>query len=211
MRVWTARPTARFEAIADYYENRMRAQSSDPGSYRPLGQDALYLKRKEWDEAVADRPIHLTTAFHEPDSARVIDFGVDAARDFAPERTQNVNVYEAVVAHVRDLGRSKHKVVLASYSVGARERLKGLLIDHGLDGAMMAEDWHDALGTAFRPGTVALAVLPLDHGFTTPDVALLTEQDMLGDRLIRRQKRRKSADAFLAELATLSARRPRRP
>jgi transcription-repair coupling factor (superfamily II helicase) len=194
----------RFAAIADYYENRMRAQSSDPGSYRPLGQDALYLKRKEWDEAVADRPIHLTTAFHEPDSARVIDFGVDAARDFAPERTQNVNVYEAVVAHVRDLGRSKHKVVLASYSVGARERLKGLLIDHGLDGAMMAEDWHDALGTAFRPGTVALAVLPLDHGFTTPDVALLTEQDILGDRLIRRQKRRKSADAFLAELATLS-------
>jgi transcription-repair coupling factor (superfamily II helicase) len=33
---------------------------------------------------------------------------------------------------------------------------------------------------------------------------VLTEQDMLGDRLIRRRKRRKSADAFLAELATLS-------
>jgi transcription-repair coupling factor (superfamily II helicase) len=54
------------------------------------------------------------------------------------------------------------------------------------------------------PGTTALAVLPLDHGFTAPDVALLTEQDMLGDRLVRRQKRRKSADAFLAELATLT-------
>ena len=47
-------------------------------------------------------------------------------------------------------------------------------------------------------------MLPLDHGFTAPGIAVLTEQDMLGDRLIRRQKRRKSADAFLAELATLS-------
>src|SRR3546814_1371250 len=32
----------------------------------------------------------------------------------------------------------------------------------------------------------------------------LTEQVILGERLVRRQKRRKSADAFLAELATLS-------
>ncbi|MGA9582543.1 MAG: transcription-repair coupling factor, partial [Allosphingosinicella sp.] len=55
-----------------------------------------------------------------------------------------------------------------------------------------------------RGGQVALAILPLDHGFTTGDVALLTEQDMLGDRLVRRRKRRKSADAFMSELATLS-------
>ncbi|WP_174273288.1 transcription-repair coupling factor [Sphingomonas bacterium] len=194
----------RFDAITDYFENRQNAQSRDPGSYRPLGPEQLYLTRAEWDEAVRDRPIHLTTPYHEPESDRVIDFGVDGARDFAPERAQNANIYDAVVAHIGDLGRSKRKVVLASYSGGARERLKGLLADHGLDSAMLADDWQDALGRAFKPGTTALAVLPLDHGFTTPDIALLTEQDMLGDRLIRRHRKRKSADAFLAELATLS-------
>ena len=47
-------------------------------------------------------------------------------------------------------------------------------------------------------------VLPLDHGFTAPDVAVLTEQDMLGDRLVRRRKKRKGAAAFLSELATLT-------
>src|SRR3546814_1689175 len=46
--------------------------------------------------------------------------------------------------------------------------------------------------------------LPLDHGFASDVISLLTEQDILGERLVRRQKRRKSADAFLAELATLS-------
>ncbi len=195
---------ARFEAIRDYHENRVRHRSTDLGSYRPLEPAQLYLTRGEWDQAVADRPIHVTTPFHEHESARVIDFGVEGPRDFGPERAASSNIYEAVVAHIRDLARSKHKVVLASYSTGARERLRGLLADHGLDSAMLAEDWHDALGRAFKPGTTALAILPLDHGFTTPDVALLTEQDMLGDRLIRRQKRRKSADAFLAELAALS-------
>src|SRR5688500_16479934 len=216
---------ARFEAIADYYENRKRAQSSDPGSYRPLEPETLYLERDEWERLIADRPLHLATPFHEPESATVIDFEVDAARDFAPERSQNVNVYEAVVEHVAALRRAKKKVVLASYSAGARERLKGLLADHGLKSGREVDTWQEALGTAAaaprrRPGSspdsetgprpspgntgVALAVLPLDHGFSTADVALLTEQDMLGDRLVRRRKRRKSADAFMSELATLS-------
>ncbi|TVV72533.1 transcription-repair coupling factor [Sphingomonas solaris] len=194
----------RFEAIADYHGNRVRAQSADPGSYRPIAAEALYLKPAEWAAAIADRPIHLATAFHEPESAVVLDFGVDGPRDFAPERTQGVNVYEAVAEHIEGLRRQKRKVVLASYSVGARERLSGLLHDHGLERTALVEDWQAALGSDARTGGVALVVVPLDHGFTAPGVAVLTEQDMLGDRLVRRAKRKKSADAFLAELATLS-------
>jgi transcription-repair coupling factor (superfamily II helicase) len=191
---------ARFEAVADYHENRQRAQTGDPGSYRPLAPETLYLSRGEWDGLIADRPLHQVTQFHEPESASVIDFGVDAARDFAPERAQGLNVYEAVVAHVAALKREKRKIVLASYSAGARERLKGLLADHGLTGIVEVESWQKALGAA----GVALAVIQLDHGFTGRDVALLTEQDILGDRLVRRRKRRKDADAFLSELATLT-------
>ena len=98
----------------------------EPGSYRPLEPDALYLSKKEWETEEADRPIHLASPFHEPESNRVIDFGVDAARDFAPERAQQTNVYEAVAKHVGDLRRSGHKVVLASYTKGARERLNSV-------------------------------------------------------------------------------------
>ncbi|HEX8514009.1 MAG TPA: transcription-repair coupling factor [Allosphingosinicella sp.] len=194
---------ARFEAIADYYQNRTRAQTKEAGSYRPLEPATLYLSKDEWQTVIADRPLHLATPFHEPESDRVLDFQVDPARDFAPERSQNLNVYEAVVEHIAKLRRAKQKVVLASYSKGARERLKGLLADHGLKKVADADSWQDAQGAAAQ-GQVALTVLPLDHGFTTADVALLTEQDMLGDRLVRRRKRRKSADAFMSELATLS-------
>ncbi len=84
-------------------------------------------------------------------------------------------------------GRSGHKVVLASYTHGARERLAGLLDDHGLKSLKLADSWQEALGAKTQP---ALIVLPLDHGFTAPDVAVLTEQDMLGDRLVRRRKKR---------------------
>ncbi|QIG80139.1 transcription-repair coupling factor [Stakelama tenebrarum] len=193
---------ARFDAVADYHANRLRAQSNDPGSYRPLKQEALYLLTDQWAAALEAAPAHLVSPFHEPESDTVLDFGVDGPRDFAPERGSGANVYEAVVGHLKDLRKQGRKPVLASYSVGARERLAGLLADHGLSGAQQADGWQEALGVAAKG--VALTVLPLDHGFTSPDIAVLTEQDMLGDRLIRRRKRRKSADAFLSELATLS-------
>ena len=190
----------RREAIDDYYQNRVRATEGEPGSYRPLEPHALYLSKKEWETEEAERPIHLASPFHEPESERIIDFGVDAARDFAPERAQQANVYEAVAKHVGDLRKAGHKVILACYTRGARERLSGLLEDHGLKSQKLADSWQEALGSKTQP---ALLVLPLDHGFTTPDVAVLTEQDMLGDRLVRRRKR-KAAAAFLEELATLS-------
>jgi transcription-repair coupling factor (superfamily II helicase) len=192
---------ARREAIDDYYQNRIRAMASEPGSYRPLEPALLYLGRSEWDGLVAERPIHLASPFPEPESARTIDFGVEAARDFGPERAQQANVYEAVAKHIGKLGKVGRKVVLASYTKGARERLSGLLEDHGVKTQKLVDSWQQALGAKSQQ---ALLVLPLDHGFTTIDVAVLTEQDMLGDRLVRRRKRRKAADAFLAELAALS-------
>jgi transcription-repair coupling factor (superfamily II helicase) len=196
----------RFESIADYYENRKRAEASQPGSFRPLTAKSLYLNAAEWSAGLAVTVAHVTTPFHEPESATVLDFSVDGPRDFGPERAAQTNVYESVVDHISKLRKLGRKPILASYSVGARERLGNLLADHGLKGAKHAETWQEALGVAdtAKSAGVALVVLPLDHGFTAPGIAILTEQDMLGDRLVHRKKRKKSADAFLAELATLT-------
>jgi transcription-repair coupling factor (superfamily II helicase) len=194
---------ARFDAITDYYGNREKALSSDPGSYRPLAPAQLYLSDLDWDAHIAARPIHLVTAFREPDSDLVIDFTIDSARDFAPERTKGENVYDALAAHAKGLALSDRGLIIACYSIGSRDRLMGLLADHAMTGLTPVETWQEALGVA-SGGKTALAVLPLDHGFATKSVAVLTEQDVLGDRLVRRAKRKKSADAFLQELATLT-------
>ncbi|MBB4153064.1 transcription-repair coupling factor (superfamily II helicase) [Sphingomonas jinjuensis] len=197
---------SRLESIADYYENRQRAEGAQPGSYRPLATGSLYLGDDEWTKALDHAVAHLTTPFHEPESKTVLDFNVDGPRDFGPERAAGTNVYEAVAQHLEKLRKDGRKPILASYSIGARERLGNLLKDHGLKGGKIADSWQEALGVADTSKSfgVALVVLPLDHGFTAPGVAVLTEQDMLGDRLIRRTKRKKSADAFLAEIASLT-------
>ncbi len=199
----SAAATGRFEAINDYHANRERAATSEPGSYRPLLPEALYLAQGEWADVIADQPIHLATPFREPDAPHVIDFAIDAPRDFSPERTKGDNVYDAFAAHAKGLRLAKKGLILACYTAGSRDRLIGLLADHAMVSLVKAESWQEAQGQA-AAGNTALVILPLDHGFTTERFALLTEQDVLGDRLVRRSKRKKNADAFLAELATLT-------
>ncbi len=192
---------ARFEAITDYHANRVRAAASDPGSYRPLREDALYLTRGEWDAGLAAHKVHLATPFREPASSSVLDFGIEGAKDFGPERSRSENVYEALTDWRKALGKTG--LILASYTGGSRQRLGGLIADHGIADHAMAATWQEAQGIA-ASGRVALAVVPLERGFVAPAVAVVTEQDLLGDRLVRRAKRKKSADAFLSELATMS-------
>ena len=135
----TGAAQSRFDAITDYHANRERAQSSDPGSYRPLSPEALYLSASDWDGYIADRPIHLATAFREPPSPSVFDFEIDAPRDFTPERTKGDNVYDALAAHTKGLALGEKGLILACYSAGSRERLSGLLSDHAMTGLMTAE------------------------------------------------------------------------
>ncbi len=194
---------SRFDAITDYHANRERAATSEPGSYRPLAPDTLYLADSEWADTLTSYPIHLATPFKEPDAAHNIDFGIEAPRDFAQERTKGDNVYDALAAHSKGLALAKKGLILACYSAGSRDRLLSLLADHAMVNLAKVDNWQEAQGAAAN-GSVALIILPLDHGFATDRLGLLTEQDVLGDRLVRRSKRKKNADAFLAELATLT-------
>jgi transcription-repair coupling factor (superfamily II helicase) len=202
----------RFTAIADYHDNRTAALSGKKGSYRPLPAHALYLAPDEWAALLKARTVHRASPYGVPDGTlATIDCGAESPRDFAPERiAQGAGgppVYEAIKAHIDTRRAAGDRLVLASYSNGARERLMGLLADEGITGLAAADSWQAALGATAK-GNVALTVVPLEHGFTRIEpkgsLCVLTEQDMLGDRLVRRKRSARKADAFMAELAMLT-------
>jgi len=189
--------------IADYFAARSEAGGKAPGSYRPLAPDALYLTRAELDERLKGHPVHKAEIFAQPDSAGIVDFGFSGSRDFAPERARGDNVYEAAAQYLTGQAKRGKKALIAAYSEGSRARIAAILGEAARPAPVMADSWQDALGLAAKGAPVAL-VLPLETGFANAELELVTEQDILGDRLVRRKKRRKGADAFLAELAALT-------
>ena len=192
----------RAKDIGDYFEQRKAASGQAKGSYRPLKPEALYLTAEEFKSALASVPAHRTTAFDEPESDTVIDFGFRSGRDFAPERARGDNVYPILADHLKALGKSGKRPLLAAYSTGSRARIASILSEAGTS-VQLADSWQEALGLAAK-GKPAAMVLPLEASFANDEMELLTEQDILGDRLVRRKKKRKDADVFLAELQALS-------
>ena len=109
------------------------------------------------------------------------------------------------------LEKSGRKVLLASWSEGARDRLGQVLADHGLLNLKPVDDF--AALKALPDGVAGLAVLPLETGFEAPDLAVIGDQDVLGDRFVRTdapQARRRRADRGV-EPRRRRSRRPRRP
>jgi transcription-repair coupling factor (superfamily II helicase) len=77
-----------------------------------------------------------------------------------------------------------------------------LLGEHQLGPARSIESFEEA--AALPKDTAAFAVLGLEQGFETPDLAVIGEQDVLGDRLVRpRRKARRAADV-ITEATSLS-------
>ncbi|HUO55688.1 MAG TPA: CarD family transcriptional regulator, partial [Rhodoblastus sp.] len=197
----------RFAQIKDYYEARRSVFSTDPAhcNYKPLPPDALYLTQDEFATALAKAPTGRFTPFDAPEGATtVIDCGAVAGRNFAPERNdENANVFQAAVDHIRALQGEGKKIVVAGWTDGSRERLASVLAEHGLKKQEIVSSLVQAFG--LRDARVAFGVIGLEAGFVAGDLAVIGEQDILGDRLAPQRKRRKRAENFLAEVAALSA------
>ncbi|HUG61131.1 MAG TPA: transcription-repair coupling factor, partial [Methylomirabilota bacterium] len=137
------------------------------------------------------------------EALRIVDLGGRTGRSFAAERaTGDVNVFDALVAHIRALKAENRRVVLACWSEGSRDRLSQVIADHGVQKTEVVADLHAAMKA---PGHVLpLAILGVETGFELPEFVVVGEQDVLGDRLIRGARSRKRAQNFLTEVAALA-------
>ncbi len=193
---------ARWEAVTDQYETRRIAMSQKGAMdsvYKPAAPEGLYLDDEAWVLATAQHRIVQFAPLPQPTGSAVTDAGGRIGRNFAPERQQeNISLFGALAAHIK-ARMQVGPVVVASYSEGARERLTGLIEDEGL-----AEVIPIPNGTRVGKHGLHLAVWALEHGFETDALTVISEQDVLGDRLIRQSKRKRRAENFLTETQSLS-------
>jgi len=194
----------RFDQIKDYYDTRCQALKDGlTPIYKPLPPDQLYIKEDEWRGRLGSAAVGKLTPFAQPDARDVIAVGARAGHNFAAERAEpGANVFEAVTKHVMARQADGKRVVVALWSEGARERMRHVLADHKLVNLTNARSWPDVL--AMPKHAIALAVLGIEAGFETEDTAIVSEQDILGDRLVRPRRAQRRADNFIAEATSLA-------
>jgi transcription-repair coupling factor (superfamily II helicase) len=197
---------ARFTQIEEFYDARMEAlskQSFGAAPYKPLPPQRLYLLADAWSQILADRTVAEITPFDRPES-NAISFSGKYGRNFAAERAEaGGNVYDAVRTHVQALQAAGKRVVISAWSEGSAERLATILRDHDVGAIASANNWDEVLTR--EKSLINVVVQPLEDGFETPDLAVITEQDILGDRLVRRARKARKAADVIAELSSLMA------
>lgn len=148
--------------------------------YHPLPVGTLYIEEAEWEAKVAGAE-HLSP-FGAPGEDEA---PVRKGRDFADIRAlPDGDVFAELKTHLASLSR---KTLIVCYSEGSKERMKGLL---------------EAAGIPLT--SLELVVLHLEHGFVAPDLAVITEADILGDRLARKTQKKRKSDNFLTEVSALA-------
>lgn len=165
--------------ITDLYQARKSLLKSQTGShYHPIDPKTLFIVDAEWKGLVPSDAVTFSPFAGE-------EGGAKRGRDFVDIRSiQGANLFAAVSDHIKALQADKKKVLIACYSNGSRERIKTLMDQAGAQ--------------------ADLVVLALEHGFVNDRLAVITEQDILGDRLTRAGKGKRKADAFLREVSSLS-------
>ncbi|CAM3794440.1 transcription-repair coupling factor [Litorimonas haliclonae] len=200
----------RWDTIEDFYSSRKEhAEARDTGSgnpsksaglYRPLEPSRLYLDADEWSKLTSPLLVRTHSVFRPADAENLIDFGGRVGRSFSPERrTEGANVFEAVKDHLGTLKTEKQKILIAAWSEGSLDRLGNVFEDHEFALPKLArgpEIFDKPVGTAWR------TVLPIEQGFVIDGLSVISEQDILGDRLVNRGRKRKAKN-FISDATAM--------
>ena len=195
---------SRFDQIDEYYSaRRSTAETAYGGApYHPVPPASLFLDAAGWGDLLSGRAVVQLSPFGVPEETG-LDAGGRGGKDFADARLQTgVNLFEAVKVHVAQELLAGRRVVLTAFTHGSRDRLGNVLHEHGLEAAVPAETWAAAL--ALPKTAVPVVVVGLEKGFATPDLAVIGEQDILGDRLVRPRRAKVKPEDIIADASSLT-------
>ena len=196
--------TSRWDGINDQYEARLEALNSKnrlETVYKPIKPELFYVSPDDLFGLLNNREQRKFIVLPQPTGPNSLDMRARIGRNFAPERqNEELGLFEEFAKHIIEK-RKTTSVIIASMSLGARERLYGLLQDQGLSGMVNIKTWKD-INHAI--GSISLAVWHLEHGFEAPGLTIISEQDVLGELIIRKTNKKRRAKDFLTEASSLS-------
>ena len=194
----------RWETVAGLYESRVEFGRVKPkgGDFgRAARPELFYLSPNQGSEILKDRTVKWLYPQKLPTGLGVLDAGGRPGKLFSVERQQeSLSLLEALATYVQTKRKST-QVVIACWTEGSRERLKQMLVDHGVERVNFIEN---AGGITGKPDNVSLAVWQLNQGFVAPGYCIVSEQDIFGERIGSTAATRKKASDFLQEVGSLA-------
>ena len=198
---------SRISDIEDFYESRLQTQFpleiSKSQKYNPVPINSMFLSKEEWNTKIQRHSVTYLNAFNiESGIGAQFNFHGKKGKNFSNERrSDEIGLFDTVSEHMKEhIGLGK-RVVVACQTRGSRDRLQKLLHEYAVKNITNCEDWKGIFSAS--PGSVCLIIFPLQTGFEIDDLTLISEGDVLGDRLSRGGKSKRKARDFISDATKL--------
>jgi len=189
---------SRLRTIQDCFDARLDSNNQkdtmvSEAIYNPIPISELYIDRQEFEAKLCENKVIRIQPFETP-SILPNSFNANGKPGFSfvdLRIESNESVYDTLNDNITQELNSKKKVVIGAISEGSASRLKSILHDHNI---MVSESSESLL---------KLVITQLEKGFISPQVTLITEQDILGDRLNVKRGRKLDPENFIAQTSML--------
>jgi len=194
------------ETINDHYEARIEAlkirEVTDVDKYRPVEPAEMFLTQQEFNKLTGQHRYCKFSNLALPAGNEVIDFGATPQKVFSSLKNINaLTVYEDLATEL-NANKTKKKIICC-FTEGSLDRMHNILLENGFKNLTTAPSWEQAEKDAAKGKTV-LVLLELQHGFSSDEYFIVTEQDIWGERKNIRSKKKVSAENLIADISSLN-------
>jgi transcription-repair coupling factor (superfamily II helicase) len=186
---------AREKITAEYFQARIDAPKQE-NNYRPIAPDLLYLGHEELQQKINQHQKISFNSFDTTDlNQRIFDLEIKPIPDFAlAGKSNKENPFQLFKTFFPP--NPQQKIVISCFSDASRSQINRILHDYDLN-SIPIENFAQIHN--LPKNFIGLINLPLNHGFQTSDLIFISEQDLLGEKVIRRKSANKAASQRLVE------------
>jgi len=196
---------AKEETITDHYQARLEALKikdiSEVDRYHPIKPELLFLDGDEFIKAVHLHQYCKISNLTLPESDEVLSFGTVPQKVFSSLKNINAATVYDDLAESFEKNKDKKKIICC-YTEGSLDRMAGTLKEHHFN-IVVADSWAKALKESGK-GQISLVLLELQHGFSSKDYFIVSEQDIWGERKNFTHRKKVSADNLISDISSLN-------
>ncbi|MBR7158436.1 MAG: transcription-repair coupling factor [Alphaproteobacteria bacterium] len=196
---------SRQEQIAEFYDARMEAlKSNNPleeggFKYRPVPPVSMFIPEAEYAGVLSSENAYELSPFYVGDN---LAKEAKPAHDFADVRVQvDVDLFSEVKKYLNEEIKSGKRAFIAAFSSGTAERLSHLFKERGISIPIYLSFAEAMLAPS---DLIGIVILPMERGFVSNDLCIITEQDILGDKIVRPMRKKRKNDDFISDISVLN-------
>ena len=194
------------EIILDHYNARLEAlkikDSSDIDRYRPIEPSLLYLSQKKFIEIINQKDFIKLSNVVLPENNDFIDYKTTPQKKFSTlKNINNLTVYQDLDAEFK-INKNKKRIVCC-FTEGSMDRMHNMFVENGIKNLHISPSFSDALKMSSN-GKIVFVLLELQHGFSSDDYFIVTEQDIWGERKNSRISKKVSAENLINDISSLN-------